>query len=79
MNKTMIVAMAAMLQLPVTWARIGTTVHDSDEDCPTICTREYLPVCDSANAKHPNRCLFDVAVCKNPSLTEKPCKAKSGY
>uniref|UniRef100_A0AAV1VAK6 Kazal-like domain-containing protein n=1 Tax=Peronospora matthiolae TaxID=2874970 RepID=A0AAV1VAK6_9STRA len=79
MNKMMIIAMAAMLQLPVTRARIGSTVQGSDEACPTLCTREYYPVCDSAHGEHANRCLFDVAVCKNSSLTEKPCKAKSGY
>ena len=78
MNKaTAVVVVAALLQLPETWARIGSAVHDFDELCPILCTREYIPVCDSNHTEHPNKCLFDVAVCKNPQLIEQPCATES--
>jgi len=55
------------------------------EVCPSVCTMEYKPVCDSHGVTHSNRCAFDIAACEarkkkeNLSLVKQgPCTAAVG-
>jgi len=35
-----------------------------DTGCPTICTNDYTPVCDSNGITHSNKCAFEIAACE---------------
>jgi len=48
------------------------------ENCPTFCTMEYMPVCDSKGVTHGNKCSFEVAACEARKRNENLVIAKQG-
>ena len=45
-----------------------TELTSTSAPCPTFCTMEYRPVCDSNGQTHPNQCAFEVAACEARKL-----------
>ncbi|KAL7681257.1 putative Kazal domain-containing protein [Plasmopara halstedii] len=73
-NTLVVILMATLLQLAGALSGLRQFQDDAERDCTIQCTREYVPVCDSNGQLHANLCLFDVAVCLNPQLTQEKCK-----
>ncbi|KAE9037766.1 hypothetical protein PR003_g6370 [Phytophthora rubi] len=68
LNKLVILAAVALLQLTGASARIGSSKIDPEVKCPTLCERDYQPVCGSDRVLYANLCLFKVAHCLNLKL-----------
>jgi len=52
-------------------ATLGASNVNAQASCNRMCTEEYSPICGTNGVTYGNRCFFNVAKCKKPSIQLK--------